>query len=519
MILNSTHSNMLISPARSIAGKVELYESSTLLNTFKHTDALSSFTVSRAGDKKFFGFGVCQEIEVKLVDRERAINIQKEQNLKVSFVVNNSTVSPTPLFYVSEVTRDENTNELTIKAYDIIHKAKSHTVSELNLEAPYTISDVANAIVGFLGISLGYDTITREAFNTEYPTGANFEGTETLREVLDDIAEATQTIYFMNNSNVLIFKHLKKDADPVLTIRKADYFELESKENRTLAEICSATELGDNVTTATGNTGETQYVRDNSFWELREDIATLLNNAIALVGGISLAQFNCKWRGNYLVEPGDKIALVTKDDSTVISYLLDEKYTYDGGFLAETNWGYNETNETADNPTTIGDSLKQTYAKVDKANKKIDLFVSALDENTEAVSSLALTSENITAYVSKVDNEVTDLAKEVNTKMSAEDVNIVVQTALGAGVDKVVTSTGFTFNEEGLKVSKSNSEITTLITENGMSVNKDNTEVLTANNLGVKAEDLHATTYLIIGNTSRFEDYGNNRTGCFWIKD
>ena len=518
MVLNSTHSNMLISPARSIAGKVELYESSTLLNTFKHTDALSSFTVSRAGDKKFFGFGVCQEIEVKLVDRERAINIQKEQNLKVSFVVNNSTVSPTPLFYVSEVTRDENTNELTIKAYDIIHKAKSHTVSELNLEAPYTISDVANAIVGFLGISLGYDTITREAFNTEYPTGANFEGTETLREVLDDIAEATQTIYFMNNSNVLIFKHLKKDADPVLTIRKADYFELESKENRTLAEICSATELGDNVTTATGNTGETQYVRDNSFWELREDIATLLNNAIALVGGISLAQFNCKWRGNYLVEPGDKIALVTKDDSTVISYLLDEKYTYDGGFLAETNWGYNETNESADNPTTIGDSLKQTYAKVDKANKKIDLFVSALEENTEAVSSLALTSENITAYVSKVDNEVTDLAKEVNTKMSAEDVNIVVQTALGAGVDKVVTSTGFTFNEEGLKVSKSNSEITTLITENGMSVNKDNTEVLTANNLGVKAEDLHATTYLIIGNTSRFEDYGN-RTGCFWIKD
>ena len=304
----------------------------------------------------------------------------------------------------------------------------------------------------------------------------------------------------------------------MLTIRKADYFELESKENRTLAEICSATELGDNVTTATGNTGETQYVRDNSFWELREDIATLLNNAIALAGGISLAQFNCKWRGNYLVEPGDKIALVTKDDNTVISYLLDEKYTYDGGFLAETNWGYNETNESADNPTTIGDSLKQTYAKVDKANKKIDLFVSALEENTEAVSSLALTSENITAYVSKVDNEVTDLAKEVNTKMSAEDVNIIVQTALGAGVDQVVTSTGFTFNEEGLKVSKSNSEITTLITENGMSVNKDNTEVLTANNLGVKAEDLHATTYLIIGNTSRFEDYGN-RTGCFWIKD
>lgn len=518
MILNSTHRNMLISPARSIAGKVELYNGSTLLNTFKHTDALNSFTVSRAGDKKFFGFGVCQEIEVKLVDRERAINIEKDQNFKVSFVANNSTVSPTPRFYISEVTRDENTNELTVKAYDIIHKAKNHTVSELNLEAPYTIGDVVSAIVGFLGVSFSFDTITRNAFNTEYPTGANFDGAETLREVLDAIAEATQTIYFVNNSNALTFKHLKKDADPVLTIGKAHYFELKSKENRTLAEICSATELGDNIITATGAVGETQYVRDNAFWELREDITTLLENAIALVGGISLNQFTCKWRGNYLVEPGDKIAIVTKDDNTVISYLLDEKYTYNGGFSAETNWGYGEKNgESVDNPVTIGGALKQTFAKVDKANKQIQLVVSEVEGFSGDISSLELTTDGITASVTKMDDNITELANEVNTKMSAEDVSISIQTALGEGVERVTTATGFTFNEEGLHISKTNSEITTSITEDGMTVYRNDDEVLTADNLGVRAEDLHATTFLIIGNNSRFEDYNGNRTGCFWI--
>lgn len=517
MILNSTHKNMLISPARSIAGKVELYEGSTLLNTFKHTDALSSFTVSRAGDKKFFGFGVCQEIEVKLVDRERAINIVKDQNLKVSFVVNNSTVSPTPRFYIDDVVRDENTNELTIKAYDFIHKTKSHTVSELNLEAPYTIGDVVSAIVGFLGVSFSFDTITRDAFNTEYPTGANFDGAETLREVLNAIAEVTQTIYFVNNSNALTFKHIKKDAEPVLTIRKADYFELKSKENRTLAEICSATELGDNVITTTGNPGETQYVRDNPFWDLREDIITLLDNAIALVGGMSLAQFECKWRGNYLVEPGDKIAMVTKDDDTIISYVLDEKYTYNGGFSAETNWGYNETNETATNPVTLGDKLKQTYAKVDKATKEIELVVSDVNGYTESISKIEMSTEDITASVTKMDEEVSNLSREVSAKMSAEEVNISIQTALSEGVENVTTSTGFTFNEEGLHISKENSEITTSITEDGMTVYRNNDEVLTADNLGVRAEDLHATTFLIIGKNSRLEDYDSNRTGCFWI--
>lgn len=509
---------MLISPARSIAGKVELYKGSTLLNTFKHTDALSSFTVSRAGDKKFFGFGVCQEIEVKLVDKERVIDIEKEQNLKVSFVANNSTVSPTPRFYISEVTRDENTNELTIKAYDIIHKAKNHTVAELNLEAPYTIGDVVSKIVGFLGVSFSYDTITRAAFNTEYPTGANFDGAETLREVLDDIAEATQTIYFVNNSNALTFKHLKKDADPVLTIRKADYFELKSKENRTLAEICSATELGDNIITASGATGETQYVRDNPFWELRDDITTLLEAAITTVGGISLTQFNCKWRGNYLVEPGDKIALITKDDNTIISYMLDEKYTYNGGFSAETNWDYGEKNgESVDNPVTIGGALKQTFAKVDKVNKQIELVVSDVNGYTERIAQIEMTTDDITASVSKMDNEVSQLTNEVNAKMSAEDVSISIQTAMGEGVERVTTTTGFTFNEEGLHINKENSEITTSITEDGMAVYRNNTEVLTADNLGVKAEDLHATTFLIIGKNSRFEDYNSNRTGCFWI--
>lgn len=518
MILNSTHKNMLISPARSIAGKVELYEGSTLLNTFNHTDALNSFTVTRTGDKKFFGFGVSQEIEVKLVDKERAINITEDQILKASFIANNSTVSPTPLFYVSEVKRNENTNELTIKGYDIIYKAKSYTVAELGLVAPYTILDVISKIVDKLGIFYSIEMSSRDALNIEYPEGANFDGAETLREVLDAIAEATQTIYYINNTNRLTFKHLNIADDPVLTISKAEYFTLESKENRILSDICSATELGDNVTTTTGNSGETQYVRDNPFWELREDITTLLDNAIALVGGISLNQFSCKWRGNYLVEPGDKIAIVTKDDNTIISYLLDEKYTYNGGYSAETSWEYGEkSGESADNPTTLGGALKQTFAKVDKANKQIEIVVSDVQANSEEISSLELTTDTIAASVSKIDGSVSQLTNEVNTKMTAEDVSISIQTALNEGVERVTTATGFTFNEEGLHISKTDSEITTSITEDGMIVYKNDKEVLVADNLGVKAEDLHATTFLIIGNNSRFEDYNSNRTGCFWI--
>ena len=516
MILNSTHRNALASPTRSIGGKVELYNGSTLQNTFNHTDALSSLTVSRVGSTtKFFGFGVCQKAEVKLIDKQRALDFNTSQNLKVSFITNRSTVSPTPRFYISEVTRDENTNELTISAYDVIYKAQNHTVSELNLEAPYTIGDVVSKIVGLLGVSFNYNVKTREAFNTEYPEGANFDGTETLRVVLDAIAEATQTIYYVNNSNALTFRHLDIEGDPVLTIGKANYFTLDSKTNRILSTIVRATELGDNVSASLEVSGATQYVRDNPFWDLREDIATLLDNAIAVVGGLTLNQFNCNWRGNYLLEPGDKIALVTKDDNTIISYVLDDKYTYKGGLSADMSWSYQDNDEeSVNNPITLGDAIKKTYAKVDKVNKEIELVVSETEATSAAVSQLKMDTQNIEVSVSEKINEIDN---KVNATMTSEQVEILVQEELAGGVEKVVTATGFTFDDEGLTITKSGTEISTQITEDGMTVSKNDEELLTANNKGVTATDLYAKTYLIVGLHSRFEDYGSDRTGCFWI--
>jgi hypothetical protein len=62
--------------------------------------------------------------------------------------------------------------------------------------------------------------------------------------------------------------------------------------------------------------------------------------------------------------------------------------------------------------------------------------------------------------------------------------------------------------------------MTNVIDNTGMYVKRGNENMLTANNKGVDAVNLHAKTYLIIGEgdgRSRFEDYSINRTGCFWI--
>lgn len=531
MITNTAAQAELTKQVRTIKARVEHYAGSTLLNTFNGTDHIKEFTVERAGTGRFFGYGICGKLSLKLIDVSRELNVTAGNSFKVYYGAANDFLSPYPAFTVTEVNRDENTNALSITAYDTLYNAGAHTVSELQLTDGYTIAEFATACASLLGLGVAIDAAASEVFATSYPTGANFGGNETIREALDDVAEATQTIYYLSASNALTFKRLDKSGQPVIAITKEGYYTLSAKTNRRLAGICSATELGDNVTAELAESGTTEYLRDNAFLELREDIASLLDNALAAVGGLTIGQFNAKWRGNYLLEIGDKVAFTTKDGQTLTSYLLDDTATYDGAYSQATSWQYEDTEQTESNPTNLGDKLNQTFARVDKANQQIDIVASKTEATEHDIASLRINTESINASVESLRDStsaamnanaesIADLNNRVEMAMTAEQVELKVKQELAQGVTRVETETGFTFDSNGLTVSKSDSEISTTISEDGMSIKRGGDEVLRADNEGVKAEDLHATTYLIIGQNSRFEDYekdGQPRTGCFWV--
>lgn len=520
LIADSCYQEMIDSPARSIKARVELLEGSTLLNTFSYGDSLKTFSVERAGDtSKLFGYGICQKLKVELLDKDRKISIFKGQRLEIAVGVGCEYIYPCPVFFVEEVTRDENTNALTVIAYDALNEASKHAVKEINVyDKSYTITTFAASCAALLGMPIKYEHMDDECFCLDYPEGANFTGNETIRQALDAIAEATQTIYFMNNEWELVFKRLDVEGEPVLTIDKSKYFTLRSKTDIRLSGIVHATELGDN-TKAEDITinGVIQYIRDNPFWNLRDDVSNLVAEAWAAVNGLSINQFECSWRGNFLLEIGDKIAMITKDNETVYSYLLNDVMNYNGGFNATSQWHYTESNgeKVTGAPATIGETIKQTSAKVDRANKRIDLVV---DDTT----SLILEQSKITASVSDISTEIDVLTKKVDLSVTPDDVEIQISNALASGaVNEITTSTGFTFNNEGLTVSKSGTEMNTTISEDGMVVYRGEDPMLTADHEGVQAMNLRATTYLFIGEHSLLQNYdlnGSQRTGCFWIE-
>lgn len=528
--------NCLTSPVRNVQGRVELYEGSTLLSTWKKTDRLVRFSVERTGEpSKFFGFGVGQKLTVELLDPNRELELWEGMTLEAVFGTGCDYVYTNPLFYFESMTRDEATGSITITAYDALHKAANLTLNDLKIVPPYTLETLAKSVGTALGLPVRFIDIREEInpFGVVYAQGANFEGTETLREVLTAIAEATMTVYYINYDWELVFKNWAIDGQEYL-ITKDNYYNLTIGDVYTLSGVGHQTELGDNLI-SDDESGVVQWVRNNPLWELRDDLPEILDTLVEFSSGQELIVFDLDWRGNYLIEIGDYVAVETKDGPVYIK-IYDDKIEYDGGLSQKTRWSYEPQEAQSSNPTTLGEKVKETYAKVDKANKRIDLVVSEVGDANTAISQLSMDTQTIQASVNKNQEELTQLKlnsdsimasvledieglkKSVEATMTEDQIQLLIKEEVGDGAAKVETSTGFTFDEEGLNITKSGSEMSTTITEDGMTVYKNNTAVLTANNVGVDAVNLHATTYLIIGNTSRFEDYENGtRTGCFWM--
>ena len=568
-VVSEAFTRAMVAPVRQFKANVLIRQNENdLLDTtlFTQDDLIKSIEIQRVGDKsKFYGYGICQRLNIHLVDLadEIAPVSNSAINIQLGIVLPDGTTEFVnyPTFYLTEKNRAEEDGELSLTAYDLLDKASQHLITELNLEAPYTIEDVAVSCANFLGVGLTLQDISSDdyAFNLDYEEGANWSGTENIRQVLDRVAEATQTIYYIDFNNNIRFKRLDiggntiatSDGEVLLTsdgetlssgggealatITENDYFSFNHGDNRRLVEVCHVTELGDNVSASLGITGTTQYIRNNPFWDLRDDIATIVENALANVAGLTINQFDCHWRGNLPLEIGDKIDLkqVCTDNCVESAYVLDDVITYDGGYSQKTQWKYeNSVSETDSNPTSIGEALGDTFAKVDKINREITLYASQITENQSDISQIKMETDEIKASVTNVETTVDEglagvneqiekLTKEVEATMTAEGVQIAIKSALENGVEKVETSTGYVLDDTGLTISKSDSEISTQITEDGMTVSKSGDVVLVADNQGVFAQNLHATTYLIIGTYSRFEDYenldGEARTGCFWI--
>lgn len=510
---------------------------------------------------KFFGFLNTRKLTIEVLERFEMPTIAGGQQLYIIPYIENAREmeviaeqggakqgAQLGQFFVDKIEVNDTNNTSIITAYDSLCLLEQKSIADLGLVAedfPMTLQTLAQKIASLIKCKLisTFDSDVNITLDERSKINATDE--TKLVDVMKAIAEVTGTVchcctgtYTLGYMGAITFDKIYEvglNTEFTDTITKDAYFDFKIGSTVLLEKIVAATQLGNNISigATSSRTGSfTQIIWDNMFLTTQEDdmVAQHLQYISSLLNK-KLYEYELSYRGNPYYVIGDYTNIQLKDGTTQRIQHWNTTLEYNGGLRATDSWKATEEENVNAAPSNLGDSIKQTYAKVDKINKEIELVAASADANAAEIAALKINTDSIAATVSKseqvtaealegINGDIATLTNKVETVITPEQVDLRISSALDNGINKVTTETGFTFNEEGLTVSKTGSEMTTQITEDGMVVYRDNTAMLTANNEGVNAANLHATTYLIIGNTSRFEDYTNNgeaRTGCFWI--
>ena len=218
---------------------------------------------------------------------------------------------------------------------------------------------------------------------------------------------------------------------------------------------------------------------------------------------------------------------------------LHVKYSENGNSFTPASDGYAEGEKPSAYIGTYVDFTEADSTNFDdytwyKFTEDID---STLDDMQNQISDNAVATENnYQDIIGRLDGyATTEVVTQQISSMTAQmtstelQINAINQT-LENGVEKVVTSKGFTFDDEGLTIDNPNGNVKNKIDETAVEIidKSTNTSLLFAGfdtelqETLVRSNNLTVTKYLKIPH-SRFEKYNNptfgNGTGCFYIEE
>ena len=199
-------------------------------------------------------------------------------------------------------------------------------------------------------------------------------------------------------------------------------------------------------------------------------------------------------------------------------YMLVEQMRYTTQNLDTTNMNQTALNsweEAITKPLYL--MLEGEGERLTKLSVTADGLTAMVQSQQQQVQEVKDAQEDTQNALEGLDQSVQEISSRVDLALTSDQVEIAIEKKLAQGVDTVTTKTGFTFDDVGLTVSKTGSEMTTQVTEDGMTISRSGTQVLLVDNQGVEAYNLHAKTFLILAGKARLEPYGADRMGCFWI--
>lgn len=391
---------------------------------------------------------------------------------------------------------DDDTGFLDLECYDLMLQS----MIPYDIEPDYaagtiTVKGLLDAICNRLGWKIGYDSFTN---SNAVIDGEKFDNTYTFRDVLDQIAQvAAGVIAFKDDALCVLYPTSTGEIIDASNLRALTIGEKYGPVN---SVVLARTPQEDNIYAQDAESIEANgltevKIENNQIMDShREDF---IDAILERVNGLQFWLYELESFGIGYLDLCDVFTLETLDGTQHETLMLADELQISQSLAENSSLEAPEATETDYTAASTTDRvLNKTILKVDKQ------------------------AQQITALVSKTESLESQVTHMTEVMIDSDSVDIKISQALGE-IDSVTTSTGYTFDADGLKISKENEPMENRLDNTGMYVTRDGEEILGANHEGVTALNLTSRQFLIVGDNSRFENYDNGtdskRTACFYI--
>lgn len=405
-------------------------------------------------------------------------------------------------FVVNEAEQDKAQNSVILKCYD--EMIYSMVPYDLTLTYPLTLGDYLAAICARFGWTLGTTSFVNSDVEIEEE---KYDAEYTFRDVLDQIAQvAAGTITFVNGSLCVLYPTESGATYTADNMVSSDGITIGELYGPVTSVVLARTPQEDNIYRIADDVAFEEAVEfkieNNQIMDShREDF---IDAIFEQLNGLSFYLYDFHSFGYLYVDLMDVFTLQDQNGNQYKCLMLSDEFTV--------GQGIDEISICERPEESVTD-----YAAASKTDRLVNQTILRVDKQEQEIASLVRKVTVAQDGVTALQGGVTEV------KQTAKDLSVIIQKIESDGAEKVKTTTNrYTFDDDGMNVSRDGEPISNRIDHTGMYVTENGDVVLSANNEGVKAVDITVNNYLVVGEHSRFEDFfsddGEGRTGCFWLK-
>lgn len=458
-------------------------------------------------------------------------------------------------YFIKDIEDSKKKDEITVTGYDrMIRFMKTFKQSDLQLIYPCKMLKLVQRICEVCGVEL-YST---DFYNADLDVEEDFFTTQelTYRDVLEKVAQATLTTAFIEDNKLNLYKVNNENFEKIDKSYLTD-LTVKEKFGPVNALVLGRGDVEDNVEEIDEESIEQNgrcEIRfdENEFIEFQRE--EVIKGMFEQIKGLEYYSFEASDVGIMWLKPCAYIVLRDKEENLYKSYYLKANITINTGISSDIEAELPEQTNTEYKVTTKEE--KKTL-KVERLAKKNEGLIQDLAQETtensqkitEHTQTLDSISNKVQSNTTNINNNYQEVLGKLNDCAQKSDIETIsksvetIQTdskyAIEVaeeikqnGATKVKTSTGYTFDEDGLTIEKTNAKTKSKLNEAGLEINdatgSSEESLLFAGydektgETIVKSKNMTVEKYLVVGKHTRFEDYNDENgeawTGTFWLE-